>query len=205
LHEYPSYEAYKKTQIHHNLRKIDQIWADEDTMRLVADIVASHIPNSVIRGICHGTRNGFEQNYLSEKHDRLDVIGTDISPSAADFKRSVVWDFHDEKIEWVSHFDFVYSNSLDQAWKPKKALTTWLNQIHRGGLVIIEHTELHGPKGAGEMDPFGVRPTVFPYVLSEWFGSQISVSFKKSKKANNELDVWLFVITKNVDQIAASI
>ena len=92
----------------------------------------------------------------------------------------------------------MYSNSLDQAWSPRTALTTWLNQLTPEGVLVIEHTEAHGPEGASEMDPFGVRPTVMPYVLSDWFGWDISVKFLRSRKDNNGLDVWIFVIRRNV-------
>jgi len=68
-------------------------------------------------------------------------------------------------------------------------------------LLVIEHTEAHGPSHASEMDPFGVRPTVMPYVLTEWFGFDISINIIKSKKENKDLDVWLFFIKKNQSKI----
>jgi hypothetical protein len=203
LHEYDSYQQYKEVQVFHNRRKIRNVWADPTTLDLVADIVRSNVGKDAVRGLCHGTRNGFEQNYLADNHAGFEVIGTDIADSAADYPRSVVWDFHDDRPEWTSHFDFVYSNSLDQSWKPKLALTTWLNQIHKDGVVIIEHTHEHGPMGASEMDPFGVRPTVMPYVLADWFGHQVSVSFRQSVKAGTGIPVWLFVIRKNVEQVTS--
>ena len=129
------------------------------------------------------------------------MIGTDISPTAKEFPNSLQWDFHDVKPDWVSRFDFVYSNSLDQSWKPRKALTTWLNQVRMGGLVILEHTETHGPGAAGHMDPFGVRPIAMPYVLTDWFGDQISISHTVEKKTNNGLDAWLFVCRKLVETV----
>lgn len=61
-------------------------------------------------------------------------------------------------------------------------------------------TTAHGPPGANETGHFGVRPTVVPYVLTTWFGSQISISHTVEKKANNDLDAWLFVISKNVEE-----
>lgn len=150
--------------------------------------------------MCHGTRNGFEQGFLN-RIQNFDVIGTDISPTDIKFPKSEVWDFHDEKIEWIGAFDFVYSNSLDQSWNPKLALTTWLNQIKTGGIVIIEHTNFHGPAGAGKMDPFGVRPIAMPHILTQWFGNQISISHSCEKKSNNNIDAWLFVIKKIVDTV----
>ena len=42
------------------------------------------------------------------------------------------------------------------------------------GIVIIEHTRYQGPEHVGEGDPFGVRPVVMPYILTEWFGHKIN-------------------------------
>ena len=95
----------------------------------------------------------------------------------------------------------MYSNSLDQAWEPRLALKTWLSQFKVGGLVIIEHTNAHGPSGAVEMDPFGVRPVAMPCVLSEWFGHQVSISHSKDGKSNYGNDAWLFVLKKIVEQV----
>ncbi|MES0868667.1 hypothetical protein [Pseudovibrio sp. SCP19] len=200
LHRYDSYEAYKETQIYYNKKKLQNIWADETTLNRIKAIIAKSVKREAYIGICHGTRNGFEQNFLA-KDDRFDVIGTDISPTAKQFDRSFEWDFHDEKEEWRNRFDFVYSNSLDQGWNPRQALTTWLNQIRRDGIVIIEHTDAHGPKFAGEMDPFGVKPNVMPYVFVDWFGHQISTTFEVVKKDNRDLQAWLFVLKRNVDVV----
>lgn len=203
LHTYESYEQYKETQIFYNREKLDNIWADEVTLDRVCRLVKKYVTRDIFAGICHGTRNGFEQYYISEKAN-FSAFGTDISPTANDFPKSVEWDFHDEKAEWINCFDFVYSNSLDQGWDPRKALMVWLNQIHKDGVVIIEHTVDHGPRAAGEMDPFGVRPKVMPYVLVDWFGQQISLSFEEGQKSNKDLKAWLFVIRKNVETVTYS-
>ena len=200
LFDYASYEEYKETQIAHNIRKLKNVWADKATLDAVCDIVREVVPGEAWRGLCHGTRNGFEQNYIAEKPG-FDAIGTDISPTATDFPRSVVWDFHDENPEWVGAFDFVYTNSHDQGWNPKKAMAAWLNQLNANGVLIIEHTDMHGPMGANRMDPFGVRPTALPYVLAEWFGHDVSVSFRKVKKDNMDMEAWLFIVKKTVARI----
>lgn len=201
LHEYSSYEEYRDVQIAHNKRKIGNVWADKKTLRRVADLVVMGRSGRTVRGLCHGTRNGFEQNFLNSLGVGIEAIGTDISDTALNYDHSVQWDFHDVNEKWKGHFDFVYTNSLDQSWKPKEAVSTWLGQIERNGMLIIEHTEAHGPLGASEMDPFGVRPTVVPYVLTMWFGSQISISHSVAKKDNMNADAWLFVISKNVEEV----
>lgn len=197
LYEYNSYEEYKDTQIFHNNRKINSVFADETTLKNISEIIHKRFNKDKILGLCHGSRNGFEQNYLNTISDKVNSIGTDISDTANKFDNSIHWDFHDEKEDWINNFDFIYTNSLDQSWNPKLALTTWLNQINDDGILIIEHTVYHGPEYASEMDPFGVKPTVMPYVLTEWFGDQINISHTKNKKDNMNVDAFLFVISKN--------
>ena len=202
LHEYSSYNEYRDLQILHNKRKIHSVWADEKTLSRVVNILLNEFSsNDKINGICHGSRNGFEQNFLRDSSIKINAIGTDISDNATNFPNSFQWDFHDTKKDWTNKMEFIYTNSLDQSWKPKTALKTWLSQLKPNGLLIIEHTELHGTIGTSEMDPFGVKPTVMPYVLTMWFGSQISIEHTVEKKANKKIDAWLFVVRKNKQDV----
>ena len=177
LHEYSSYEEYREIQIFHNKRKIDSVWADERTLDTAAELVLTEFENEdQICGLRHGTRNGFERNYLRQASQKLTVIGTDISDTASQFDNAVEWDFHKINPVWTNSQNFVYTNSLDQSWQPKVALQAWLSQLRSNGILIIEHSESHGPQNTSKMDPFGVKPTAMPYILSLWFGSQISIS-----------------------------
>lgn len=204
LHKYNSYEEYKESQIKLNKKKIELTFADEKTLEKVSNIIKDSLNNQKTKpdkifGICHGSRNGFEQNFLNKIIPDSDIIGTDISDTALKFQNTVHWDFHNQKDKWIGKFDFVYSNSLDQSWKPKHALTTWLDQIKDDGVVIIEHTIYHSPEHANEGDPFGVRPVVMPYILTEWFGHKISISHYLQEKSNvfsSKIKVWLFVLKK---------
>ena len=198
LYKYSSYEEYARVQIHYNKIKINHIWADEATLIRVRDILIGEFGDaSKIKGICHGSRNGFEQNFLRSLSKNFDVIGTDISETALDYDNSIQWDFHNANPAWIGNQDFIYTNSLDQSWQPHVAVENWLSQLKKNGMLIIEHTYQHGPSGASEMDPFGVKPVVMPYVLTMWFGSQISISHSVAKKSNMDEDAWLFVIRKN--------
>ena len=197
IHKYKDYNEYKETQIYYNKKKIDKVWADEKTLEKISNFLKENISSNLIKGICHGSRNGFEQNFFNEKKDGFEVIGTDISETAKDYKNSIVHDFHDEKKEWLENFDFVYSNSLDQSFDPQKALNTWLKQIKLGRYVIIEHSDQHGVVSSGKMDPFGVEANFFPYLLSEWFGHSISIQIIKGLKINkNNAPVFLFILKK---------
>ena len=197
IYKYKDYKEYKDTQIYFNKKKINKVWADEKTLNKIVLFLDKNINNNKIKGICHGSRNGFEQNFFNANSDKFDVIGTDISETAKDFKNSYIHDFHDEKKEWINNFDFVYSNSLDQSFDPKKALNIWLDQTKENGYVIIEHSDQHGVISSGFMDPFGVEANFFPYLLSEWFGHKISIKIIKGIKTNkNNSPVFLFFLKK---------
>lgn len=198
IHKYKDYDEYKVTQIFYNKKKLKHIWADETTLKILSNFILKNIKVDKIKGLCHGSRNGFEQEFFKNNIPNSEVIGTDISETAKEFKNSIVWDFHKKKNEWINNFDFIYSNSLDQSYDPKLALTTWLEQINQNGYIIIEHTDQHGVRASGKMDPFGVEANFFPYLLSDWFGHLISVKILKSVKKNKSLlPVWFFIIKKN--------
>jgi hypothetical protein len=193
-HQYGAggFEEYRKIQIFHNKRKIDQIWADESTIGVIAAYARAHI-NVVTRGICHGTRRGYEQSEFARKLG-CPVIGTEISDTAVQFNSTVQWDFHEQKEDWRGKFSFVYSNSLDQAFDPKKAMSTWVEQLAPQGLVFIEHTMAHSTLGASEMDPFGAHPMVMPYLFFKWAEGKYRmidiIELPHEKKGR----VWIFVI-----------
>ena len=200
LKEYSSYEEYASIQKVTNIRKLDKVWADDYTLSLVAQKAQKNIATSSnipIKGICHGSRNGYEVNKLNEFIDNGNIIGTDISDTAKQFPNLFVWDFHDINPKWVENFDFVYTNSLDQAWKPFSAIETWLGQLKKGGLIFIEHSATHhGVDGVTAYDPFGALPEFMPYVISEKFGHSVSIEIIRAKKENNKVDIWLFVLKK---------
>ena len=197
IHKYKNYDEYKKTQIYFNKLKIDKVWADRDTLKIISDFLKENIRLNNIKGLCHGSRNGFEQNFFNNNIPGAQVIGTDISETAKDFKDSIVHDFHDQKKEWLNSFDFVYSNSLDQSYNPQKALSTWIDQVKKNGFVIIEHSDQHGVVASGKMDPFGVEASYFPYLITEWFGHSISLKIIKSVKPNkNNAPVFFFILKK---------
>jgi hypothetical protein len=198
IHKYKNYEEYKETQIHYNKLKLKKVWADKDTLKLVSNFLKENIQSSNLKGICHGSRNGFEQKYLQEEIFNSEVIGTDISETAKNFENSFVHDFHEEKKEWLDYFDFVYSNSLDQSYNPKKAISTWLKQIKKDRYIILEHSDQHAVRSSNKMDPFGVEASFFPYLLIEWFGHQLSIKIIKSIKRNkNNAPVLFFILKKN--------
>ncbi len=198
LHQYKNYEEYKKIQIFHNKRKLHKVFVTKKVLNIVIREVKKNNPNKKYFALCHGTRNGFEQNYIASKMN-VSIIGTDISETAKEFPLSLTWDFHKPNKQWVDKCDFIYSNSLDQSYKPKKALTTWLQQLKIGGLLFLEFADDHGPKGAGEMDPFGCKAEYFPYLIFDWFSYAISLKIIHSydfDDQKNKHHTCIFVIKK---------
>ena len=197
IFKYKNYTEYKETQIYFNKQKIDKVWADENTLKIIRDYLELNINSKKIEGLCHGSRNGFEQNFFNKENNKFKVLGTDISETALNYENSIVHDFHDEKKEWINNFDFIYSNSLDQSYDPQKALDVWLKQIKKDRFIILEHSDQHGVLSSGKMDPFGLEANFFPYLLTEWFGHSISISIVKSIKINkNNAPIFLFIIKK---------
>ena len=199
IHDYPGgYKQYREVQIKHNKRKLGNVWADELTLQAIEDDLRSHSLGRA--GICHGARNGFEVMWFRE-HLLGDVIGTDVSETAIQFPHMHIWVFHDDKSEWIGRFDFVYSNSLDQALNPAGALKAWAKQLIPSGRMYIEHTMAHSVEGAGEMDPFGAHPLVMPYLFFVWGrdggGYHLDAILEVDAKQNNGMQAWIFVLSLN--------
>lgn len=151
LFEYRDYDHYKEVQIEGNLKKIDSCFVKEDNVKFLSDFLKKEISNLNF-GICHGSRKGKEQEWFRKYLD-IDVIGTEISPTATKFPNTIKWDFHDVKDEWVNNVDFIYSNSFDHSYKPKECLDSWMSCIKKSGLLILEWTNEHAE--SNELDPFG--------------------------------------------------
>lgn len=47
----------------------------------------------------------------------------------------------------MGKFSFIYTNSLDQAFDPNRALDTWADQLTADGRIYLEHTMAHTPFG----------------------------------------------------------
>ena len=97
IYKYKNYDEYKDTQIFFNKQKINKVWADENTLKIISNFLKENIKSEKIKGLCHGSRNGFEQKCFINEIPNAEVIGTDISETANDYDNSIVHDFHNEK------------------------------------------------------------------------------------------------------------
>lgn len=185
-YEYNSYEEYKAAQIEANKRKIDKIWAVEEVIFELAAYIRNRIPNAKF-GLCHGTRNGKEQLWFRESLG-IEVIGTEISPTAKDFPHTIEWDFHEVKPEWLDAVDFIFSNSLDHSYDPEYCLRQWMRCITPGGLCIIEWTP--DDVKSKRSDPFGATLEEYTALIKRSFklSDHIHYSAEEIKDMVNEED-----------------
>ncbi|MEL7028204.1 MAG: methyltransferase domain-containing protein [Pseudomonadota bacterium] len=160
------YKAYRDAQVKGNREKLDRVWAQEENIKFLADFVQARRPDPTF-GLCHGTRRGLEQTWFRDALD-CEVIGTEISDTAAEFPHTIQWDFHEVKPEWEGAADFIYSNSLDHSFDPKLALNRWMSCLKPGGLCLIEHSSWDEPEYVDAMDPFGASLSLLPYLILEW-------------------------------------
>lgn len=152
LFKYRDYEEYKRIQIEGNVRKLNKISTSEDNIKIISDYLKKKRSNFEF-GICHGTRNGKEIEWF-RKYLGIDVIGTEISPTASRFPNTIEWDFHNVKKEWINNIDFIYSNAFDHSYKPIECLDAWMSCVKKdGGLCILEWNESYIDSRA--LDPFG--------------------------------------------------
>lgn len=192
LHEYLSangsfdYEKYRQVQVEGNKNKIGLVWVVEENIAFLSNYIHTLIKEPKF-GICHGTRRGKEQEWF-RKYLNCEVIGTEISETAQQFPHTIQWDFHKTKPEWIDAVDFIYSNSFDHSYDPQKCLNTWMSCLKKDGLCILEHSSLHGPSAATELDPFGAELVYMPYLIALWGEGRYGVrQILKAPKKNEEL------------------
>jgi SAM-dependent methyltransferase len=171
LVSYSSHDEYVSIQIDGNKKKIDKVFADEETIGIICDYLR---PRSPKRGLCHGSRNGTEVRWFREKLG-IEVIGSDISDTAPDHGL-IQWDFHERNPDWVGRFDFVYTNSHDHAYDPKKAISAWVEQLAPGGVLLLEHTLQHGPQGQTKLDPLAIDLPVVPFAILNMSDGEYAVT-----------------------------
>jgi hypothetical protein len=186
IHTYKDYTEYVAVQSAGNKEKISLTWVVEDNIDFLSHYILDKL-KFVEAGICHGTRRGQEQQWFAEKLN-ASVFGTEISDTALQFPNTIQWDFHETKPEWLGKYDFIYSNSFDHSYDPKKCLNAWMSCLKDDGLCIIEHSSLHSPKGVTELDPFGVSLEYFPYLVLTWSkGSYFVCDILDAPSHNDEL------------------
>lgn len=150
------YDLYEEVQVAGNKAKLDWQWVPKEHIDALSDYLMKR-SNAPMTGVCHGTRRGNEQVWFMERlPEGSDVFGTEISDTATDFPRTIQWDFHQSKEEWVRAFDFVYSNSWDHTYDPELLFRTWAETLKPGGYMLVDHGWSYQPGRVNALDPFGI-------------------------------------------------
>ena len=185
LYKYKSYDEYVKIQTKANKKKIKNTWAQPETLKLIGDYIVACIMRPTF-GLCHGTRRGFEQDQLS-KICGCDVLGTEISDTAGQFPNTIQWDFHEVREEWIGICDFIYSNSLDHSYDPRKALRAWLSCLKDDGILVIEWSEMVGKRGkkSNRVDPFFADGKTVMKMIENSGAKIVNVIETKNKKSDS--------------------
>jgi len=190
------YEQYKRIQIEANKRKIESSWVKKKNVKFLSKYLKENVKNLQF-GICHGTRQGFEQEWFS-KYLECKVLGTEISDNANEYKNTIEWDFHNVKKEWIASVDFIYSNALDHSYDPNKCLNAWMSCIREDGLCIIEHTSSH--ETSNSTDPFGAKISKMPFLILSWGnGKFFPIEILNAPSSNNDRYYTSFIIIKKKD------
>jgi hypothetical protein len=168
------YDTYKAIQEEGNRAKLHGQWVTRAHIARLADVARAQ-GVTVRRGVCHGTRQGFEQLWFREAlGEGADVFGTEISSTATDFPHTVQWDFHEPNPDWAGRMDLVYSNSWDHAYDPEKAFAAWIGTLAPGGVLMLDHSRYHLPDRANELDPFGAECDALKEMVSRIGGAQLA-------------------------------
>ena len=155
IYEYKNYDEYVDEQTKANKVKLASIWVQKSTIDQIAQRVL--YPKAIM---CHGTRNGSEQNYFQQIYgENVEIIGTEISETATQFNMPVQHDFHEQKQEWVDHFDILYSNSFDHSYDPWKCIKTWGDQLKQGGWAFLEMSTDRKINVSRPSDPLKIEST----------------------------------------------
>jgi hypothetical protein len=84
-------------------------------------------------------------------------------------------DFHETREEWLGKADVIYSNSLDHAYDPAKALRAWAASVRDRGFIVLEKASDSDPRGVSDLDPFGITLPNLLVFLMEVLGDSATI------------------------------
>jgi hypothetical protein len=146
-------ETYRTIQTIANKAKIDWLSvAPDEIAYLCRKLTEAGVRLSAV--LCHGTRNASEQKFFREQLPQAEILGTEISDTAAQFPMTIQWDFHEVKPEWLGHFDLVFSNSWDHTYDPDTLFPAWFSCIAPNGALVLEWSSIHTKTSPDAIDPF---------------------------------------------------
>jgi SAM-dependent methyltransferase len=173
-YKYKNYEEYVNCQVAANKKKSQNVWAKQKNIKAIARYLFVHFKTrhrNVELGICHGVRQGHEQEWFMKYLTNSFVVGTEIGEILA--LHTIRWDFNKMNMRWIGKFDFVYSNSFDHAYNPKDTINVWANQLKPGGLIVLEYDRRQEHTGeiskkVNKTDPVSIRFDELKELIPEW-------------------------------------
>jgi hypothetical protein len=194
IYKYTSYKEYLKCQKAATAIKgpSGKQWAIKDNI----EFLAQYLTGSKF-GICHGTRSGAEQQWFMDAIPGCEVWGTEISETSKNAKNTKITDFNSLVPAWVGKADFVYSNSFDHVYDPKKTLKLWFDQLNDTGSLVLEHSDNHESGEPTKTDP--VKFSIEDIGRIKPKGSRIRsvlVAPKKKSIIHIEHEVYFIVIER---------
>lgn len=190
IYQYKNYKEYKKIQTEANIKKISNVWINEDTVRKIK----LHKKNAESI-LCHGVRNAKELVFFEKYYPSAKILGTEISYTANQFKNVVEWDFHQVNDKWINHFDIVYSNSWDHSYDPIKSLNTWKDQLNENGYMFLEHGFGENENKSKPTDPLEINDSEIINLIND-SNLKLNAKFQTSALKNNT-PAMVYVITKD--------
>ena len=190
IYQYKNYQEYKKIQTEANVKKLDNVWINEQTLKKIK----SHKKNAE-NILCHGVRNTKELIYFEKYYPSAKILGTEISHTANKFKNVVEWDFHNVNNKWINHFDIVYSNSWDHSYDPIKSLNTWKDQLSENGYMFLEHGFGEKENKSKSTDPLEIYDSEIIKIIND-SNCKLKAKFQTTALKNNT-PAMVYVIIKN--------
>lgn len=170
IYKYKSHEEYVAAQVEGNKRKLKNSYVDPISLDYLTNYLTQDLKLLPTEVICHGTRRGLEQKYFRDSFLKrgvnINIVGTEISPTALNYPDTIQWDFHQIKPEWRSNIDLIYSNSFDHSYKPNECLDTWMSCLSDYGVCVLEYSDVCDVKW-GKTDPFGATLDEYKELVSK--------------------------------------
>ena len=162
VQNYDSYGHYVECQTEANKEKLNWPFKKEDHVQWIKSkkLGAMNI-------ICHGTRNGGEQKIFKKYYPDAYIIGTEISDTAYQFDMTTQHDFTEQKFEWISKFDILYSNAFDYSFRPEETIETWKEQLSYDGKMFIEWSDYYNAKSSHSDPVSGTSQEFMDFLISK--------------------------------------
>lgn len=197
--KYKDYNEYIEMQIKMGIDGYTKgcVWVVDEVLNKIVEVIKSYKLDLInCKGLCHGVRTGYENNFL-EKKLNCSVIGTDICSLAEQNKINgvITHDFNKQRSDWINHFDFIYSNSLDHSIDPDLTLNVWKEQLKFKGILFLEWSI--GATVSSYADCFCATKSEYEELVNKYFNIITIENFNGLQFIDQRAEMCLFVLSKN--------